>query len=81
MLEITIDGLSPRQVIIADLIWACKSKEDIDGFIRFLPTQEMKDEARVIVDLMLMATIEQCYDGISPMDEATEVLKRIAKKT
>jgi hypothetical protein len=48
--------------------------------IQFLPDQEMKDEARVIVDLMLMATIEQCYDGISPMDEATEVLKRIAKK-
>ena len=81
MLEITINGLSPRQMIMADLIWACDSKEDIDGFIRFLPTQEMKDEARVIVDLMLMATIEQCYDGVTPMDEAEKVLKRIAKKT
>jgi hypothetical protein len=80
MLEITIDGLSPRQRILADLIWACDSREDIDGFIRFLPTQEMKDEARVIVDLMLMATIEQCYDGISPMDEAKEVLDKIAKR-
>ena len=80
MLEITIDGLSPRQRILADLIWACDSKADIDGFIQFLPTQEMKDEARVIIDLMLMATIEQCYDGISPMDEAKEVLDKIAKR-
>ena len=81
MLEITIDGLSPRQRILADMIWACDSKADIDRLIKFLPTQEMKDEARVIVDLMLMATIEQCYDGITPMDEAEKVLKRIAKKT
>jgi hypothetical protein len=80
MLEITIDGLSPRQRILADLIWACDSKADIDSFIQFLPTQEMKDEARVIIDLMLMATIEQCYDGISPMDEAKEVLDKIAKR-
>jgi hypothetical protein len=63
------------------MIWACDSKADIDRLIKFLPTQEMKDEARVIVDLMLMATIEQCYDGITPMDEAEKVLKRIAKKT
>jgi hypothetical protein len=81
MLEITIDGLSPRQRILADMIWACDSKADIDRLIKFLPTQEMKDEARVIIDLMLMATIEQCYDGITPMDEAEKVLKRIAKKT
>jgi hypothetical protein len=81
MLEITIDGLSPRQRILADMIWACDSKADINRLMEFLPTQEMKDEAQVIIDLMLMATIEQCYDGISPMDEAEKVLKRIAKKT
>lgn len=80
MLEIEIEGLSPRQMILADMIWACESKADIDRLIKFLPDQEMKDEARVIIDLMLMATIEQCYDGISPMDEAEKVLKRIAKK-
>jgi len=81
MLEITIDGLNPRQRILADMIWACDSKADINRLMEFLPTQEMKDEAQVIIDLMLMATIEQCYDGISPMDEAEKVLKRIAKKT
>lgn len=81
MLEITIDGLNPRQRILADMIWACDSKADINRLMEFLPTQEMKDEAQVIIDLMLMATIEQCYDGISPMDEAKKVLKKAAKKT
>ena len=81
MLEITIDGLSPRQRILADLIWACDTRPQINALIRNLPTVDLQDEARVIVDLMLMATIEQCYDGITPMDEAEKVLKRIAKKT
>lgn len=81
MLEITIDGLSPRQRILADMIWACDSKADINRLMDFLPTQELKDEATVIIDLMLMATIEQCYDGLGSMDEAAKVLKKAAKKT
>lgn len=80
-LEITIEGLTPRQQILADLIWACDTKAQINSLIRNLPTVDLQDEARVIVDLMILATIEQCYDGISPMDEAKEVLKRIAGKT
>jgi hypothetical protein len=81
MQEITIQGLNARQQILADMIWACDTRAQINALIRNLPTVDMQDEARVIVDLMILATIEQCYDGISPMDEAAAVLKRIAKKT
>lgn len=81
MLEITIDGLNARQRILADMIWACDTRAQINTLIRNLPTVDMQDEAQVIVDLMLMATIEQCYDGLGPMDEAAKVLKKAAKKT
>jgi hypothetical protein len=81
MIDIQLEGLTQRQIVIADMIWACGTKSEVDRLIKFLPTQEMKDEAESIVQMMIMATVEQCYDGISPMDEATKVLKRIAKKT
>jgi hypothetical protein len=79
MIEITIDGLNARQQILADMIWACESKADINRLIKSLPTQEMKDEASSIVDLMLMATIEQCYDGLGSMDEAQALISKARK--
>lgn len=79
MIEITIDGLNARQRVLADMIWACDSKADINRLIKSLPTQEMKDEASSIVDLMLMATIEQCYDGLGSMDEAKQLINKVNK--
>jgi hypothetical protein len=79
MIEITIDGLNARQRVLADMIWSCDSKADIERLIKCLPTQEMKDEARSIVDLMLMATIEQCYDGLGSMDEAQQLINKVNK--
>jgi len=67
--EFTIEGLTPRQMFLADIIWACEDKPEVDRFIKALPTQAFRNEAKSIVDLMKMAAIEQCYDGIAePMD-------------
>ena len=79
--EITIDGLNARQKVLADMIWACDTRAQINTLIRSLPTVQLQDEAKSIMEMMILATIEQCYDGISPMDEAEDVLKKIAKKT
>jgi hypothetical protein len=79
MIEITIDGLNQRQRLLADMIWACESKADINRLIKSFPTQEMKDEATTIVDLMLMASIEQCYDGLGSMDEAKALINKVNK--
>jgi hypothetical protein len=78
--EITIEGLTPRQQILADMIWACETRQQINNLIRNLPTVDLQDEAKSIVEMMIMATVEQCYDGISPMDEAKSVLDKIAKR-
>ena len=76
MIEFTIEGLTPRQMILADIIWACEDKPEVDRFIKSLPTQAFRNEAKSIVDLMKMAAIEQCYDGISELNEAKDVLNQ-----
>lgn len=79
MLEIQIQGLNAQQRVLADIIWACDTRAQINTFIRSLPTVQLQDEARTIVDMMIMATIEQCYDGISPMDEAEQLIRKVSK--
>ena len=79
MLEITIEGLNARQRVLADIIWACDTRKQINAFIRSLPTVQLQDEANAIVDLMIMATVEQCYDGLGSMDEATQLIRKVSK--
>lgn len=79
MLEITIAGLNARQRVIADIIWACDTRKQINEFIRSLPTVELQDEARSIVDLMIMATIEQAYDGLGEMTEANTLIQKVSR--
>ena len=79
--EFTITGLNARQKVIADMIWACNDKAKVDRFIEGLPTKKLRDEAKSIVDLMIMAVVEQCYDGINPnMSEAEQVLSKYNRK-
>ena len=80
MVEFELYGLNDRQLVLADMIWACEDKARVDQFIKALPTEELRNEALAIVDLMVMAVVEQCYDGISDnLDEAKEVLDKIKK--
>ena len=78
-IEITIEGLNARQRVLADIIWACDTRKQINTFIRSLPTVQLQDEANSIVDLMIMATIEQCYDGLGSMDEAAQLINKVSK--
>ena len=78
-IEITIEGLNARQRVLADIIWACDTRKQINTFIRSLPTVELQDEARSIVDLMIMATVEQAYDGLGSLDEANQLISKISR--
>lgn len=81
MEAITLQGLNTRQRILADMIWACKTRQQINDLIATLPTKKMKQEAEAIVEMMIMAVIEQCYDGINDtMSEANQVLDKIARR-
>jgi hypothetical protein len=76
--DFTIEGLNAQQRVLADIIWACESKDNVDAFIRTLPTRALRNEAKSIVNLMVLAVVEQCYDGINPdMAEAQSVIKKV----
>ena len=79
MIEITIEGLNARQRALADIIWACDNQKQVNEFIRSLPTIQLQDEAKTIVSLMIMATVEQCYDGIGDMPEAQQLIDKVLK--
>jgi len=76
MIEITITGLNARQQALADMLWAFEDGRDVDRFIRTLPTAELRAEARSIKELMLLAAVEQCYDGIQDTEQVTSILKQ-----
>ena len=80
MIEFTLEGLTPRQMILADIIWACEDKPEVDRFIKALPTQAFRNEAKSIVDLMKMAAVEQCYDGLREPFDARALLDKISKR-
>lgn len=80
MVDFELHGLNKRQMVLADIIWACDDKPAVNRFIKALPTEELRNEAKAIVDLMVMAVVEQCYDGITEnFDEANEVLDKIKR--
>jgi hypothetical protein len=80
MIDITIQGLNARQRFIADILWAYEDGKDADRFVRCLPTAELRNEAQSIKDLMLMAAVEQLYDGISDNLDAKMVIDKISKR-
>ncbi len=77
MIEITIDGLNARQRVLADIIWSFEDRKGINAFIRSLPTVDLQDEAKAIVELMILAAVEQCYDGLGSMDAAEQLINKV----
>jgi len=68
-MEIQIHGLSRKQSALADIIWACDSKENVDSFINSLQG-ENKKEAQTVFELMSLAvwdTIEEIDPAISEL--------------
>jgi hypothetical protein len=79
--EITLEGLNFRQRVLADIIWSCDDRAAVDRFIKALPTKRLRNEAATIVDLMVLATVEQAYDGINDdVSGAKNLLAKISKK-
>ena len=75
-IEFTIEGLTAKQMVLADIMWSLDGMEEVTAFIATLPRAERR-ECATIIELMKMAVVEQCYDGINPdMPEAQSVLNQ-----
>ena len=75
--EFTLEKLTPRQMVLADIIWAFEDFTDVQKFIKTLPTGELRDEAYSIVELMKMSAVEQCYEDIAEPFDAKALLAKL----
>lgn len=60
---IEIQGLSPKQMALADIMWAISSKEGVEAFIATLPKAE-KRECKSLIELMQLAFMDDITDTL-----------------
>ena len=75
---IKIEGLTPLQVQLADLIWNCQSQDEVELLIRNLPTEEYRRTATVMMEMIVVAAIDEVLDDPEYEDytAARQVLKQ-----
>ena len=68
---IEIRGLSPKQMALADIMWAISSREGVESFIATLPKSEART-CRVLIELMHLAFL----DEITNTQDANRVIDK-----
>ena len=58
---IEIRGFTPKQMILADLVWRMGDRATIDRFIATLPDEDAKD-ARAVVDMILAEFLDDVVE-------------------
>jgi hypothetical protein len=78
MVEFELKGLNKRQELLANIMWQFEEYEQVEAFIATLPDREAC-ECQAIIEMMRMAVVEQCYEGIQSLDAANDVISRFRK--
>ena len=73
--DLVLEGLSPLQVEIANVLWQIDTEAEIDSFIQTLPKRYIP-EAIAVKELMVAACIDQALEDLEDLDLAKEVLER-----
>ena len=68
-MNIEIQGLSAKQMALADIMWDLQEQEEVESFIASLPPAQQRD-CRTIIELMQLAFA----DEITDTTEAQELL-------
>ena len=68
--NITIDGLTPRQKVIAELLWSCESVEQLKTIISQLPTLKDRADAATIMEIMIHESMENEF-GLDDYESIT----------
>ena len=55
---ITIDGLSIKQKILLDVMWAMETKQQVEDFIKSLPQPDAAD-ATNLLEILIHESLEQ----------------------
>jgi hypothetical protein len=68
-MDIEIQGLSAKQMALADIMWDLQERASVEAFIVSLPQAQQRD-CRTIIELMQLAFA----DEITDTSEAQELL-------
>ena len=69
---IKIEGLNKKQRLLADIIWALDSQEQVQTFIASLPPKDRR-QAQTVTEMMILAFLDEVEDT----QEAKRVIDRI----
>jgi len=69
---ITIDGLTPRQKQLIDLMWNCRDLDAVNTLIAALPTAKDKQDCKGLCTILIHETMEQEL-GLDEYAEAAEL--------
>lgn len=70
-MNIEIQGLTPKQIALCDIMWAIESKEGVQRFISSLPINDQRD-CHSLIECMQWAFL----DEVQSIDEAKDILQR-----
>jgi len=73
---IILEGLSPKDIQICNLLWNCDSIEDVDRMVKAMPPA-YKNRAVVMRELMTAAQLDTVEDV---HEDITAYLQRIASR-
>lgn len=76
---ITLEGLTPRQVELCNILWTCDTREDIEHALSNLSLEETRT-AHTLIDLMIQESIEKDLASMESYPDADKVLKKILKR-
>ena len=62
MINPTIQGLTARQLTIANLLWSFDTEDQVHAFIKALPTDQDRKEAASLVQIMIHEYLEEVLE-------------------
>lgn len=77
MSKITVDGLTSRQQLFADILWACDSRNQVDKFVQSLPNAELQQEVENLIELIILASFDQVEQD--DLTEAKDLINKIKR--
>ena len=74
-----LEGLTDRQMMIADTLWSLHSSADCQAWLSTLPGP-LRDEALLVMELMLIASVDDVVDEMDFYPDAEDIISNIMKK-
>ena len=73
---IEIQGFTAKQRMLADIIWACKTRNQVDTFVQSLPDADRK-QAEIVTEMIILAFIDE---AATDTQDAKRVIKELIDK-